>query len=149
MDQLAAAGGRREPVSSYGKREYWQQRYAANSAPLEWFVSLADVLHDVPTLAQLLSNRAGKRARVLELGCGTSSLAAELWDLGFRDVVAVDYDEQAIAAQRARQQPTQRQVDYRVMGGHARWGDWRGKVDFSLCRLSGPDIRGRGVRPGH
>lgn len=83
-------------------------------------MSLDDCKKANPTFEQLLKSRVQSKARVLEVGCGTSTLAAQLFDMGFHDVTggfacgcvariadaetqAIDYVDAAIRAQKERQ----------------------------------------------
>ncbi len=79
------------------------------------FVTLQDCKLSSPLFEQLLKSRLQSKARVLEIGCGTSSLAADLWDMGFRDITACDYLEAPIRAQQERQVGSGRKVVYEVM----------------------------------
>jgi ubiquinone/menaquinone biosynthesis C-methylase UbiE len=86
-------------VKKFGEDSFWTDRYANGSAAtFEWFVSLKDAMEQSPSLKALLQSRAdGGKARILEIGCGTSRVCEELWDLGFRDVTGLDYQSEAIS----------------------------------------------------
>lgn len=101
-------------VKEYGKEEYWRSRYSKDTSAFEWFVSLGDVRASNAVIDQVLKSRIASKARVLEIGCGTSTLSAELWDMGFRDITACDYQESVIKVQKERQLGTSRKVCYEV-----------------------------------
>ena len=73
---------------------YWERRFA-READFEWYGGLAEMSEALGHLSH--------GGRVLESGCGSSSLAeAMVSNGGFEDVVAFDFSETCIAAKRAR-----------------------------------------------
>jgi SAM-dependent methyltransferase len=79
---------------SYGTREYWEERYRAGETE--------DWLQTWPALRPIVSPRIARETRVAILGCGTSTLGEEMWDDGWRDVVALDYVGRAATMMQAR-----------------------------------------------
>ena len=84
-------------MADYGSVEYWDARYKREGGePFEWYQTY-DALK--PLLGQYLS----KGQRVLVLGCGNSSLAAQLAeDREPAEVVAVDFSAVVIDQMRER-----------------------------------------------
>ncbi|KAJ1618796.1 S-adenosyl-L-methionine-dependent methyltransferase [Pavlovales sp. CCMP2436] len=74
---------------------------APPSGTFDWHLSLR--AH--PQLRPWLLPSAHKlpfEARVLNVGCGDSTLSEDLWDAGYAQVTGVDIEERCIAAARAR-----------------------------------------------
>ena len=113
LGEVGSVAERRD-VSQFGRDEYWRQRYEGGSQTFEWFVSLEECLLQAPMVRGLLESRVRMQARVLEIGCGTSSVAEQLWDMGFRHVTAIDNQPKAIAFCQERQKQKDRQIDYQV-----------------------------------
>lgn len=75
---------------SYGSRAFWDDRYASSaSTAFDW-------LQDADALLPLLLPLCRGRARVLQLGCGNSTLAQRLWESGVADVLSLDFSLPAI-----------------------------------------------------
>ncbi|KAF8745471.1 hypothetical protein AX14_008897 [Amanita brunnescens Koide BX004] len=87
-------------LPDFGSKDYWNQRYAEESATdahFDWFKSYADLasyLHDLVPL---------RSSRILVLGCGNSTLSEEMWDDGYQNVVNIDYSSVVIEQMRQRQ----------------------------------------------
>jgi hypothetical protein len=77
-------------VSNYGKESYWRERYDKDGSVFEWFVTTDDIKKSNPIVEQLLQSRIKSKARVLEIGCGTSQLAVSstwLWVMTVANVL--------------------------------------------------------------
>lgn len=88
-----------EAQKELSRKEYWDERYAkereqqdASAATYEWFKTF-DKLR--PFLAKHLPE-VSTVPRVLHLGCGTSSLSADLYGLGYADQLSIDFSDIAI-----------------------------------------------------
>lgn len=97
---------KKQDVSQYGEDSYWEKRYADKTTTFEWFVSLEDAMGQYPMLRGILESRVQMKAKVLEIGCGTSGLCEALWDLGFREIDAIDNQPKAIEFCQSRQGPS-------------------------------------------
>jgi ubiquinone/menaquinone biosynthesis C-methylase UbiE len=101
-------------VSKYGDDAFWKSRYEKGGASsFEWFVSFQELVDQVPVFKSILDSRVKMNAKVLEIGCGTSEVCENLWDMGFRDVTGLDNQQNAIDFCLARQ-GEQRQINYIV-----------------------------------
>ncbi|XP_014460857.2 EEF1A lysine methyltransferase 4 [Alligator mississippiensis] len=79
----------------YRARGFWDARYRAGAAPAEWLGGLGRFRRQLePEL------RPGDR--VLVLGCGSSTLSYDLFQLGYTDITSIDYSAVCIEAMRAR-----------------------------------------------
>lgn len=81
--------------------EYWEQLYAPGLSAEEWY---GEGYRDIaPFLENALPPLPRAAAfRILVLGCGTSSLSADLYDHGWTYVTSVDCSETCIAWMRAQ-----------------------------------------------
>ncbi|PFH51871.1 hypothetical protein AMATHDRAFT_74735 [Amanita thiersii Skay4041] len=85
----------------YNSKEYWNQRYAQESADgvtFDWFKSYSDL---APLIYDLIPDRS---SRILMLGCGNSNLSEEMWKDGFKNIVNIDYSPTVIE-QMSRRNP--------------------------------------------
>ncbi|XP_039020676.1 EEF1A lysine methyltransferase 4-like [Hibiscus syriacus] len=86
------------PPSSqaYGEPWYWDNRYATESAPFDWY-------QKYPSLAALIRLYVPHRHhRVLVVGCGNSVFSEEMVNDGYEDVVNVDISSVVIDAMQAK-----------------------------------------------
>ena len=101
-------------VARFGEDSYWKERYEQKgTTSFEWFVPFSDVLEQNQPFKALLQSRVAQKAKVVELGCGTSEMCEKLWDMGFRDVTGLDNQPAAIEFC-AKRQGAARQVKYVV-----------------------------------
>eukprot|EP00668_Euglena_longa_P030234 GGOE01037669.1.p1 GENE.GGOE01037669.1~~GGOE01037669.1.p1 ORF type:complete len:257 (+),score=36.92 GGOE01037669.1:106-876(+) len=82
-------------MPEYGNAEYWNARYTADDNLYDWYASYEQ-------LEKILRPLAGAGSRILILGCGNSSLGAQLYNAGYENVVNVDVSEVCIAKMRAQ-----------------------------------------------
>ena len=110
MDEFNKARGGPSDVAKFGEDAFWQERYARGASSFEWFLPLADVLEQSPPFKALLQSRVAGKAKLLEIGCGTSELLENLWDMGFRSVTGLD--NQATALEFCRKRQGERRIEY-------------------------------------
>ncbi|WKY07434.1 hypothetical protein Q1695_007128 [Nippostrongylus brasiliensis] len=75
--------------------KFWKQFFAARKTPFEWY-------GDYTVLGSVLERYLKTSDNVLQLGCGNSQLAAQMYDNGFRNVHSVDTDANVVEEQRVR-----------------------------------------------
>ena len=77
----------REPAKTedYLLPEYWNTRFQEEEE-YDWFKGYSTFKH-------LLLPQLKKNDRVLVLGCGNSSLTADMWNDGFKDITSIDLSE--------------------------------------------------------
>jgi EEF1A lysine methyltransferase 4 len=81
----------------FDSKEYWHNRFTTETSN-DWLVPPSVLL---PILAPYLSTLPSKSSPILHLGSGTSSLANELREKGFENVLNVDYEPLAVERGRA------------------------------------------------
>ena len=77
LGEMGSVTAKRD-VAQFGRDEYWRSRYEGKTDTFEWFVSLAECMQQAPMIRGLLESRVRMNARVLEIGCGTSTVAEQL-----------------------------------------------------------------------
>lgn len=91
----------------YTTKRYWDHRFE-DEAHHEWLASYADIRE---RLAALVPDKA---ARILLVGCGNSSLPADMVADGYSNVIASDYSEVVVEKMAARQAAMSPQLAWRV-----------------------------------
>lgn len=88
-------------MPNYGEPDYWEKRYQEQRGrTFDW-------LEDFNALRPFLSVLLKQDSKILNLGCGNSTLAEELFANGFKNIVNVDISEEAIRQMRERCQEMQ------------------------------------------
>jgi len=83
--------------SQYKKVEYWDERYSVEPH-YEWLASYNQLGH----LLKETLDKFSVEARILQLGCGNSDLAMDLYKSGFRDVTNIDISAVCVANMKAK-----------------------------------------------
>ncbi|KAF2312689.1 hypothetical protein GH714_039670 [Hevea brasiliensis] len=80
-------------TQAYGEPWYWDNRYANESGPFDWY-------QKYDSLAPLINLYAPRyhRPRILVVGCGNSAFSEGMVDDGYEDVVNVDISSVVIEA---------------------------------------------------
>ena len=81
----------RDEDVDYGDVQYWLWRYRDS-----WYQQPFDWLGNWKTLSPWI--QAVARGRVVHLGCGTSTLAEDMVDTGYKEVWNVDISEECLKA---------------------------------------------------
>lgn len=74
---------------------YWKEFFAKRKSPFEWY-------GDWEQVGEVIERYLRPADRILQIGCGNSTLADKLWDCGFRQVTSIDTDAGVIRDQSAR-----------------------------------------------
>jgi len=77
---------------NYHLNEYWESRYSLYSREMDWYVNFKKICEDFKLqnlLDKYLKNE--KKSKILELGCGNSSLAVDIFDAGYKNITAMDF----------------------------------------------------------
>ncbi|XRA99701.1 methyltransferase [Pycnococcus provasolii] len=127
-------------LSSYASVAYWDARYQQcalgardedgdhdprRELTFDWLAMADDVL---PYMQTTPADLADGNGRILEVGCGNSTLAQTLSDAGFRDILAVDFSE-TVVQMMDESKPPGSTVRYAV----ADCRDMRGVVGDDSC----------------
>lgn len=76
---------------NYHLNEYWESRYSLYNREMDWYVNFQKICNDFKFETFLSKINNGKKGRILELGCGNSSLAVEMHDFGYKNITALDF----------------------------------------------------------
>eukprot|EP01096_Ripella_sp_DP13-Kostka_P001450 TRINITY_DN11713_c0_g1_i1.p1 TRINITY_DN11713_c0_g1~~TRINITY_DN11713_c0_g1_i1.p1 ORF type:complete len:128 (+),score=27.59 TRINITY_DN11713_c0_g1_i1:35-385(+) len=74
----------------YATAEYWEQRYKNDKGSYDWFKTWKD-------LKDTLAPHFNTTDKILQLGCGNSTLSSDMYDDGFEQIVNIDISESVIA----------------------------------------------------
>ena len=86
----------KKPVpDNYGDPKYWDQRYAKENETFEW-------LETYESLAQLIKGFVKKQDRIINIGCGNSTIQEEMYDDGYEKIESVDISPVVIEQMWAR-----------------------------------------------
>lgn len=81
----------------YHSKDYWQRRYTIHSKAMDWYCPFDKIYKDFKIKDFLDSNYSNKnRTKILELGCGNSSLAYEFYNLGYKNITSIDFSSVVI-----------------------------------------------------
>jgi endothelin-converting enzyme len=83
------------PAPDYGDVAYWESRYQTDPSPFDWYVSWD---HLFPVFQPLFTGNE----RVLNLGCGNSTMPFDMSHTGFQSVTSIDFSPTVIAQMRSR-----------------------------------------------
>ncbi|KAK0400340.1 hypothetical protein QR680_003454 [Steinernema hermaphroditum] len=81
-------------VDEFAKPEFWEN-FNKQTNEFEWYGSYADLKKNV-------SKYMKPTDRYLQIGCGNSNLASDMFDAGFKNITSIDIDEKSIKAQNAK-----------------------------------------------
>ncbi|PBK72505.1 S-adenosyl-L-methionine-dependent methyltransferase [Armillaria solidipes] len=100
-----------EKNEQYGTKDYWDQRYQAESdvRSFDWFKKYSDI---ADLLRELIPDKTSK---VLMLGCGNSTLSEDMYDDGYKNIVNVDYSSVVIEQMQKRHGTDRPEMEWRVM----------------------------------
>ena len=78
--------------SEYHSQEYWENRYALFSKNMDWYCNFEKIKTDFK-LNEILDKYYPKKnkTKILELGCGNSSLAFDFYNYGYKNITSIDF----------------------------------------------------------
>lgn len=83
-----------EDNSRYKEVDYWDQRYSSELS-YDWLGDFSKFQHHVETFVQ-------RGDSILMLGCGNSSLSADMYAAGYRSITNIDYSSVCVEAMSVR-----------------------------------------------
>ncbi len=87
---------------NYHLNEYWESRYSLYNREMDWYVNFQKICDDFKLVTFLGMIDNGKKAKILELGCGNSSLAVEMHDIGYKNITALDFSITIVEKMKAK-----------------------------------------------
>eukprot|EP00667_Euglena_gracilis_P018523 EG_transcript_19673 len=86
-----------DQVCEYGDPKYWDRKYQTEDTATEWFL-------DFRHLRSVLEEHLTPQGRILVVGCGNSTLSADMYRAGYRNITNIDLSPAAISKMRAQHQ---------------------------------------------
>ena len=91
---MASRDSKRVEREKFKNKQYWDKRYETEDS-FDWFCQLSSFEH-------LLFQHINPSDRILNLGCGSSSLSASLYDKGYQNVDNIDFSQTVISRMKER-----------------------------------------------
>jgi EEF1A lysine methyltransferase 4 len=82
-------------AAQYGRIQFWDDRYADESEPFEWY-------YPYQYFRQTILDNIALDGHVMIAGCGTSNMLEDMISDGFEDLVACDYSRVCISQMQIR-----------------------------------------------
>ena len=82
----------------YSSKNYWEGRYGLFSKRMDWYTNFSQLNNDFG-IENLIKNKYPSntyKKRILEMGCGNSTLSYDLYNKGFKNITAIDFSENII-----------------------------------------------------
>ena len=82
---------------NYFSQEYWESRYSVFSKEMDWYCDFKKLCHDF-NIEKIILNKYPnqKKTKFLELGCGNSTLAHDLFVAGYKNITSIDFSHVVI-----------------------------------------------------
>ncbi|BFG14840.1 hypothetical protein CerSpe_011140 [Prunus speciosa] len=82
-------------TQAYGESWYWDNRYANESGPFDWYQKYQSL---APLINLYVPRHPNRHHRILVVGCGNSAFSEGMADDGYDDVVSIDISSVVIQA---------------------------------------------------
>ena len=81
----------------YSRKQYWEGRYGLFSQRMDWYTNYTQIKRDFG-IEQLIKQKYNNpyNKKVLEMGCGNSTLSYDLFNDGFKNITAIDFSSVVI-----------------------------------------------------
>ena len=98
---------KRAEREKFKEKQYWDERYETEEH-FDWFCQLSSFEH-------LLFQHVKPSDRILNLGCGNSSLSASLYEKGYQNIDNIDFSQTVISSMKERTQYMMPKMRWHVM----------------------------------
>lgn len=143
LSAYASGAGKPRAISrqEYAEPGFWESRFQDTEGTFDWYATFAELD------AMFFEFCPPKRAlKVLMIGCGNSSLSAELHEAGYRCITNIDIAAAAVAKMESRYRDLE--LQWQVMDATAMTfstGSFglavdKGTLDAMMCGASGPNV---------
>lgn len=85
----------RKNKQDYHDKGYWENRYSMYEKNMDWYVDY-NKMEELFKVHSEIIVKLNKNIKILELGCGNSSLAAEIYNKGYKNITSIDFSETII-----------------------------------------------------
>jgi hypothetical protein len=113
----------RKKKFQYYSQEYWESRYSFYPQYIDWYCKFEKLCEDFQLerlFNDIFSNR--KKAKILELGCGNSTLAINLKNLGFKNITSIDFSSIIINQMKQKFITEEINCKYKNLFSSCMWG---------------------------
>ena len=79
--------------TEYSSRRYWEGRYGWFTQRMDWYTNFTQLNRDFQII-KIIEEKYPKntlKKQILEMGCGNSTLSYELYNVGFKNITAIDF----------------------------------------------------------
>ncbi|CAB3405803.1 unnamed protein product [Caenorhabditis bovis] len=95
LDEIMGPSVLPKTATAFTDPLYWKNFFAQRKTPFEWY-------GDYNSLSPVLEKYIKPLNNVLQIGCGSSELASQLYDNGYRSIHSIDVEPSVIADQKRR-----------------------------------------------
>ena len=77
----------------YSSKSYWEGRYGVFTKRMDWYTNYTQLNNDF-NIDNLIKEKYPSntyKKRILEMGCGNSTLSYDLYNKGFKNITAIDF----------------------------------------------------------
>ena len=76
-------------MAHYGKIEYWEDRYAKDKEPFDWYQKYLGV-------KDVMTQYIKPDFKILMVGCGNGKMSENMYDDGYKNITNVDFSATVI-----------------------------------------------------
>lgn len=95
-------------MAQYGKPEYWDDRYARDPEPFDWYQRWAGLKDIIKPCLQT-------DAQILNIGCGNSRLSEEMYEEGYKSITNIDISDVVIKNMKEKYSTEKPEMQWRCM----------------------------------
>lgn len=119
----------------YGRFEYWESRYELDTQTFEWY-------QDWKGVKDIISQYITKQAKILNVGCGSSKLPADMLEEKYESIYSIDNNQTIIDAMKQRYESKGEALQFECMDVRKLKPEWteyfdcvidKGTLDSVLC----------------
>ena len=130
----------KDEYPDFGLREYWDQRYKSDSEPYDWYFEWSQV-------SPLLTNYIKSKNKTLVIGCGNSTMSAQLIQDHFERVISIDISDVVIKMMKETYKNEPKLEWYTMSATQLSFDDEcfdvvfdKGTIDAIICNDNGPEL---------
>ena len=77
----------------YSSRQYWEGRYGWFTQRMDWYTNFNQLNNDfkINNIIEKKFPKNPHKRKILEMGCGNSTLSYDLYNNGYKNITAIDF----------------------------------------------------------